>query len=232
MPTRSPIFAMGFQSITFERCSEASFSTMPPWIPRCGLGRVWRLTMLTFSTTTRSFGSTLITVRGRPFSRPVMTTTSSPLRILFMPRSSTFAARSSEHFRRERDDLHELRGAQLAGDRPEDAGADRLELVREQHGGVAVEADQRTVRAAHAEGGAHDDGVVDLALLDLAARDRVLDAHLDDITDGGVAALGAAEHLDAHQALGAAVVGRREHCPHLDHVGCPSAARLRPCRPA
>ena len=48
--------------------------------------------------------------------------------------------------------------------------------------------------------GAHDDGVVDLALLDAAARDRVLDAHLDHVADVRVAALGAAEHLDAHHA--------------------------------
>ena len=79
--------------------------------------------------------------------------------------------------------------AQLAGHGPEDAGADRLELVGEQHGGVAVEADQRAVRTAHAVAGAHHDRVVDLALLDLAARDRVLDADLDHVADVGIAAL-------------------------------------------
>src|SRR5512133_2990827 len=132
---------------------------MPPCVPFCGLGRVWRLTMFTFSTSTFS-PSTRMTVPRRPLSRPVMTTTSSPLRILFIP-FPALRARCSEHFGRERDDLHELRRAQFACDRSEDTGADRLHLVREQHGGVAVEADQRTVRAAHAEGGADDHGVVD-----------------------------------------------------------------------
>ncbi len=40
----------------------------------------------------------------------------------------------SEHLRRERDDLHELLGAELARDRPEDAGTDRLELLVDEHG--------------------------------------------------------------------------------------------------
>src|SRR5690606_2885607 len=83
--------------------------------------------------------------------------------------------------------------------------------------GVAVEADQRTVGAADALAGAHHDRVVDLALLDLAARDRVLHRHLDDVADTGVAALGAAEHLDAHHFLGAGVVCHVEVALHLDH---------------
>ena len=38
--------------------------------------------------------------------------------------------------------------AQLAGHRPEDAGADRLALLVDQHGRVAVEADGAAVDAA------------------------------------------------------------------------------------
>jgi hypothetical protein len=56
-----------------------------------------------------------------------------------------------------------------------------------------------------------DDGVVHLALLDLAARDRVLDRHLDDVADLRITAARAAEHLDAHQGPGAAVVSGIEH---------------------
>src|SRR5215475_10697000 len=107
---------------------------------------------------------TAVTVPRRPLSRPVTTTTSSPLRILCI----------SEHLGCERNDLHELRGSQLARHGSENARADRLELVGQEHGGVAVETDQRTVRAAHTELRAHDDGVVHLALLHLAARDRIL----------------------------------------------------------
>src|SRR5690606_7474042 len=128
----------------------------------------------------------------------------------------------SQHFGSERDDLHELLGTQFAGHRPEDARADRFLLVVEQHRRIAVEADQRTIRATHALAGAHHDGVVDLALLDLAARDRVLDRYLDDVANRGVAALGAAEHLDAHHFLGTGVVGHVEVALHLDHGKCPS----------
>src|SRR5690349_4934499 len=171
--------------------------------------------MFTPSTTTWPSSSTLTTVPRRPLSLPAVTMTSSPLRILFIPFSS-------EHFGRQRDDLHELRRAQLARDGSEDARADRLELVRQQHRGVAVEADQRAVRTTHAELGAHDDRVVDLALLHLAARNRVADAHLDDIADRRVTTLRAAEHLDTHQAARAAVVGGVQHRAHLDH-GCASS---------
>ena len=44
--------------------------------------------------------------------------------------------------------------------------------------------DQRAVRATHAKACAHDHRVIDLALLDLTARNRILDADLDDIPDG------------------------------------------------
>ena len=47
----------------------------------------------------------------------------------------------------------------------------------------------------------------DLALLHLGVRDRLLDRHDDDVADRGVLAPRAAEHLDAHDLLGARVVG-------------------------
>ena len=124
---------------------------------------------------------------------------------------------SLQNFRCQRHDLHEALGAQFARHRAEDARADRLELGVQQHGGVAVELDQRAVAAAHALGGANHHGAVDLALLDAAARRAFLDRHLDDVTDAGVAALGAAEHLDAHDRTRARVVGDVEHRLHLDH---------------
>src|SRR3546814_1182276 len=51
--------------------------------------------------------------------------------------------------------------------------------------------------------GAHDHGVIHFALLDLAVRNGIFHGHFDDVTDIGVAALGAAEPLDAHQLFGA-----------------------------
>src|SRR5690606_35948753 len=201
VPMRSPLPEAGLKSITFETWIGASRSITPPGWLACGFGLVWRLTRFTLDTTTLS-PWTLTTSPRLPLSLPAVTTTWSPFLIRFIS-----LLLRSEHFGCERDDLHELLGAQLAGHRPEDARADRLMLVVQQHRGVAVEADQRTVCTAHALAGTHHHGVVDLALLDLAARDRVLDRHLDDVADVRVAALGTAKHLDAHHFLGARVVG-------------------------
>src|SRR6202165_4850830 len=132
---------------------------MPPCRFFCGFGFWCFFTMLTFSISTRPSARTPLTVPWRPLSRPVITATRSPFLMRFM----------SQHLRRERDDLHELRRAQLARHWSENARADRLEFVGQEHRGVAVEADQRAVRPAHALAGAHHDGVVDLALLDLVA---------------------------------------------------------------
>src|SRR5438093_6776699 len=128
--------------------------------------------------------------------------------------------RPSEHFGSQRHDLHEALGAQLARHRTEDAGADRLQLGVQQHGSIAVELDQRAILATHALGGAHHNRAVDLALLDAAARRSFLDADLDDVADARIAALGPAEHLDAHDGLGTRVVGDIESRLHLNHV-CP-----------
>src|SRR5690606_41180925 len=68
----------------------------------------------------------------------------------------------------------------------------------------------RAIRAAHALAGAHDHGVVDFALLHLAAGNRIPHADLDDITDVGITPVRTAEHLDALQVASAAVVGRIE----------------------
>src|SRR5687768_636842 len=208
MPMRSPFFAPGFQIATFEACSGISLSTMPPGWLRCGLPRACFFATLMPATSTVPSGRMSPIVPVRPLSFPDRTTTSSPLRNLFMAFEILL---SLEHFRCEGNDLHEPLVAQLARHRPEDAGADRLQLRVQQHGGIAVEADQRSVRTTHAEGRAHHDGVIDLALLHLAARDGVLHADLDDIAHRCVTAMRATQHLDAHQSAGAAVVSGREH---------------------
>src|SRR5690606_18857537 len=126
--------------MTLEIWIGASRSTIPPGWLAWGFGFVWRLTRLMFCTYTDS-PATRVTSPFWPLFLPAITRTWSPLRIRFM------TSPSLQYFRRERDDLHEALAAQLARDRPEDAGADRLELVVQEHGGVAVEADQRTIRA-------------------------------------------------------------------------------------
>src|SRR5690606_5339639 len=94
-----------------------------------------------------------------------------------------------------------------ADDGAEDTGADRLLVLVDEHGGVAVETDHRAIGAAHVLGGANDDGAMHVALLHLAARLGFLDRHDDHVADAGGTTLRAAEHLDALDALGAAVVG-------------------------
>src|SRR6185437_5186633 len=155
------LFDLGSIWATFEMWIAASFSTMPPCWP--GDWRVCRFTMLTPCTTTRSSAtSTRSTSPLLPLSRPARTTTLSPFLIL------SFAM--SEHLGRERHDLHELAGAQLARHRSEDARADRLVLRVDEDGGVAVEADGAAVGPADLLGRAHDHRLVDVAFLDAAAR--------------------------------------------------------------
>ena len=112
----------------------------------------------------------------------------------------------SEHLGCEGDDLHELLVPQLAAHRAEDAGAPRVHLVVDEHGGVLVEADVAAVGTALLLLHADDDALHDLALLDGRAGDGVLDGGDEDVADAGVAPLGAAEHADAEDLLGPAVV--------------------------
>src|SRR3978361_2056424 len=97
-----------------------------------------------------------------------------------------------EHLRGQRDDLHVVPIAQLAGHRPEDAGAARVARGVDDHGGVLVEGDVRAVVAPDLLLRAHDDGLDDLALLDRALRAGGLDRGGDHVADVRVAAPGAA----------------------------------------
>src|SRR5262249_3100693 len=128
----------GHTSCTLLACTDASRSTMPPLMFLPGFGLVWRLIMFTPSTTSRFLSGCTRRTRPRlPRSLPVITSTLSFFR---MGVARLDISNSSEHFRSQRNDLHEPALAQLARHRTEDARADRLALVVDQHGGVAVEA--------------------------------------------------------------------------------------------
>src|SRR6478609_10707808 len=200
-----------------------AFSTMPPVVPLSGLGLVCFFTRLMPSTMTFSSSFRSTTRPRLPLSLPASTMTSSPLRILFM-------AGSLQDFRGQGHDLHELLGAQFARDRSEDAGADGLQLVIEQHGGIAVELDEGAIATADALGGADHHGAVDLALLDAATGRGFLDGHLDDVANTGVTPLGATEHLDAQDGLRAGVVGDFEPRFSLDHFSYSQLVPNAPCR--
>src|SRR5690606_24789133 len=90
---------------------------------------------------------------------------------------------ASKHFRCQGNNLHELIATQLAGNRSEDAGTDRLTLIVKKHGRVLVETNQRSILASYALTGSHYNSIHDVALLNLAARNRFLDRHLDHIAD-------------------------------------------------
>src|SRR5262249_56527859 len=123
-------------SIRLESGIGASFSTMPPvcWGPRA---RMWRLTILTRSIIAApSFGRTFRTLPVLRRSRPEITITLSFFRICTSFLSLTWL----QHLGRERDNLHEFLRPQLARHRPEDARADRLFLIVDQHRRIRVEA--------------------------------------------------------------------------------------------
>src|SRR3954449_988076 len=154
------------------------------------------------------FGSTWRTVPVFPLSLPVITLTVSPF--------FTFIDMVSQHLRGERDDPHEVAVAQLARHRSEDARATRAAGGVDDHGGVLVEGDVGAVLAPELLLRAHDHGGHDLALLDVAVRDRLLDRRDDRVADAGVAALRPAADADAQDLAGAGVVGHAKSCLRLD----------------
>src|SRR2546425_3420789 len=138
----------------------------------------------------------------------------------------------SDDLRRQRHDLHELLVAQLAPHGPEDAGRPRFALVRDEHGGVFVEADVGAVLALGLLGGPDDHRPDDLPLLDLARGDGVLDRDDDDVSQPRVATLGPAEDADHECPPGARVVRVLEHRFLLHHGPPPRlTSRARRCRP-
>src|SRR3954470_16456334 len=82
--------------------------------------RVWRLIIFKPSTITRFLPvKTSMILPRLPRSAPVITTTSSPFFTCLFGISPNFFSLCSNHFRSQRNNLHELLLAQLAGDRPE-----------------------------------------------------------------------------------------------------------------
>src|SRR5262249_4906984 len=108
-------------------------------------------------------------------------------------------------------------GAEFARDRPEDAGANRLHLSRAQDRSSAIKTDDSGVRPLAVLGTAHHAGLHHVALLHAATWNRLFHRHDDDVADGGVFALGAAQHLDAHDATRTGIVRHVEIGLHLNH---------------
>src|SRR6056297_1239604 len=171
--------------------------------------------MATFTPSTMalpSVGMTRVISPSLPLSLPASTTTLSPFLGL---------AAILQHLRCERDDLHEVLRAQLTNHRPEDTGADRLVVVVQNDGGVAVKSDGGAIFATHFFCGTHDDGLADIALFHATARDGFLYRDDNDVTDGCVFTLGTTQNLDALNTASAAIVSNIQIGLHLDHLVSP-----------
>src|ERR1044071_3218974 len=187
---------------------------MPPAC--CGpRGLLCRFTILSRSMMTVSLsGSTRNTLPVLPRSLPPITMTLSFLRICT---SKALLDAVLKHFRRERDDLHELLGPELARHRAEDTRADGLFLVVDHHRRIVIKANITAVGPAQFFGRAHHHSLHDLALFRLAVGNRFLHRDHDDIADRSVLALATAEHLDALHAARAGIVGHIQCRSHLNH---------------
>src|SRR5699024_4990167 len=107
-----------------------------------------------------------------------------------------------------------------------DAGAAGVLILPDEDGGVVVKADIAAVGAAHAAGGADDDGPDHIALLDLAAGGGLAHGGDDHIADVAKLPLGAAQYADGLNLLGAGVVGHLQIAFFLNHTGTSFLLRL------
>src|SRR5690606_14461899 len=94
-----------------------------------------------------------------------------------------------QHFRGQGNNLHKLVAAQLTSNRPEDTCSDRLALVVQQHRGVLVKADERSVLATNTLASTNDNSIHYITLFNLAARNSFLDRHLNHITNTSIPAV-------------------------------------------
>src|SRR6185503_9527037 len=221
-------------SITLDAWMGASNEMIPPCSSAVRALR-WRFTKFAPSTTTRPvFRYTRITFPTCPLSSPRSTFTVSPVVTCSFTRSEFCACRFWPLFRarsvflylririlqdlgRERDDLHVLLLAQLAGDRAEDTRRPRLARIIDDHHGVLVEADVAAVLPPRLLHRAHDDRLRDVALLHRPVRERVLHGHDDDVAEAGIAPARSAEDADHERRLGPRVVRDLHHRLLLDH---------------
>src|SRR5690606_22263391 len=119
--------------------------------------------------------------------------------------------------RRKTDDFHVLLGTQFTNHWAKDTGADWLLRIVDQHSGVRIEADNRTVFAADIFTSANDNGPVNITFLDLTARRSFFNRHNNNVANASEPALGTAQHLDTLHAFGSAIISDLQVRLHLDH---------------
>src|SRR5579863_1474803 len=126
-----------------------------------------------------------------------------------------------KHLRCERGDLQEASLAQLAHDRPEDAGTARVEVIfftLDDHASVIVAANHRAVQTPNRGAGPHHHGLDDLTFFHGRAGNRALDGADDHVAHVGVNVPSAAGDVNHEQLASAAVVGNPQTSLLLNHL--------------
>lgn len=113
----------------------------------------------------------------------------------------------------QRQNFHEIFRSQFVRNRSKDTRADRLALLVHYNDGILIEPNFAPIAALSMHGSANNHAVHNLSLLDLAARDGVLDRGDDEVAELPV--FSAAQDLDARDTLGAGVVRDFQTSPHL-----------------
>ncbi len=126
-----------------------------------------------------------------PLSLPVMTMTSSPLRILFIATPYSTSGASETIFMN-----RSLRSSRVTG--PKIRVPIGSSLAFNRTAALPSNLISEPSWRRHALGGANHHSVVDFAFLHAPARRCFFDGHLDDVANAGITTLRAAEHLDAH----------------------------------
>ncbi|ABU75326.1 hypothetical protein ESA_00017 [Cronobacter sakazakii ATCC BAA-894] len=130
--------------------------------------------------------------------------------------------RSLEYFWCQRDDFHKLLRTKFTSYRPKNTRTDRLlAVVVQKNTSIAIEANDRTVRATNTLLGAHHYRLQHITFFNFTARNCFLDGNFDDIADACVATVRATQNLDTHYATRAGVVGDVQHSLFLDHFSAP-----------
>src|SRR5439155_25633550 len=124
-----------------------------------------------------------------------------------------------------RNDLRKILVAQLAGDRPENARALRVQLIVDDDDRIVIETQIRTVRPAQLVFRAYHHAVHDLALFDRAIRRRFFDVRLDDVADERVPLTGFVQHPNRPRDPRAGIVGYIQIGTQLDHASTFSTCR-------
>src|SRR5512144_2658859 len=129
--------------------------------------------------------------------RPLMTSTVSPLRIFTLIFSLPGWL---EHFRSQRNNLHETLLAQFAGHRAKNAAALRVLTIRIQDdGSIVIETDIRTILTPPFLRTTNNDSFDNFALLDGSLRGGGLHCGDHNVANVGVPARRTAHHMNDEQ---------------------------------